>query len=233
MAAQSNGAFAPIVFSFQSVDVRTFVDDQGNPWFCAKDVCKVLGYANDSKTIKDHCREAGVTKRYLRSGNQNREFAFISEGNLYRLITRSKKPEAENFEEMVMDEILPTIRKTGSYQHKPVSLPAIQAEQIAKQIEEQLLKSLPTAYPRIQPLTWTRSDQLNFDAAWQIIKELKEWANTLPEELRSPLLGALNQLSTNLVAGLTRVDESIRDINNGLFHLNNWMGTKGRVGNVG
>jgi prophage antirepressor-like protein len=49
MAAQSNGALAPIVFSFQSVDVRTFVDNYGEPWFCAKDVCKILGYTNAAK----------------------------------------------------------------------------------------------------------------------------------------------------------------------------------------
>ncbi|WP_217646573.1 Bro-N domain-containing protein [Nitrosomonas sp. Nm34] len=69
MAAHSNGVLAPVVFSFQSVDVRTFVDNHGEPWFCVKDICKILGYANDSQAIKDHCREAGVSKRYLRSGN--------------------------------------------------------------------------------------------------------------------------------------------------------------------
>ncbi|WP_430229985.1 BRO-N domain-containing protein [Nitrosomonas communis] len=148
MAAQFNGALAPIVFSFQSTNIRTFADDNGEPWFCAKDVCKILGYANDSKTIKDHCRENGVTKRYLIDNmNREQEVTFINEGNLYRLILRSKKPEAEKFEQLVMEEILPTIRKTGSYHHKPESLPSNQAEQLAKQISKQISKHLQKALP--------------------------------------------------------------------------------------
>ncbi|MGH8656515.1 MAG: BRO-N domain-containing protein [Gammaproteobacteria bacterium] len=79
--------------------VRVVADDHGDPWFCAPDVCAVLGYANDTDTIKKHCREGGVAKRYL-TDSLGREQAttFIGEGNLYRLIIKSKKPEAEKFE---------------------------------------------------------------------------------------------------------------------------------------
>lgn len=45
------------VFSFNSNDVRTFADDYNEMWFCANDVCKVLGYSNPAKSIKDHCKE--------------------------------------------------------------------------------------------------------------------------------------------------------------------------------
>ncbi|SFK64188.1 BRO family, N-terminal domain [Nitrosomonas aestuarii] len=116
MTATNSGAFAPVVFQFHSTSIRTFVDDHGEPWFCAKDVCDVLGYTNYSKAIKDHCREKGVTKRYSLTSGGNQELTFINEGNLYRLIIKSRKPEAEEFEIKLMDEILPTIRKTGRYQ---------------------------------------------------------------------------------------------------------------------
>lgn len=104
------------VFDFNGAGIRTLADENGEMWLCAKDVCNVLGYKNDSKAIGDHCRANGVTKRYLIDNiGRKQETAFINEGNLYRLIVKSRKPEAEAFERLVMEEILPAIRKTGRY----------------------------------------------------------------------------------------------------------------------
>jgi prophage antirepressor-like protein len=101
-------------FSFNSTAVRTF-DDNGNPWFSAKDVCNILGYKNDSDAIAKHCKPKGVAKRDTLTDGGNQALSFINEGNLYRLIVKSRKPEAEKFEAWVMEEVLPTIRKTGAY----------------------------------------------------------------------------------------------------------------------
>lgn len=106
----------PAVFRFNDLDVRAFADDNGEPWFVAKDVCDVLGYANDTQAIQKNCRAKGVSKRYSLTKGGNQEMTFINEGNLYRLIIKSRKPEAERFEQLVMDEILPAIRKTGRYE---------------------------------------------------------------------------------------------------------------------
>lgn len=65
--------------------------------------------------MQDHCKEAGVTKRYTPTTSGNQEITFINEPNLYRLIIKSRKPEAERFEAWVFEEVLPQIRKTGSY----------------------------------------------------------------------------------------------------------------------
>jgi len=119
----TTGAAAPAVFNFQSLDVRVFADDSGEPWFCAADVCVVLGYRNDSDAIAKHCRVSGVAKRDLSSGGQMREMTFINEGNLYRLIIKSRKPEAQAFEQEVMEVILPAIRKTGQYRAPAAPLP--------------------------------------------------------------------------------------------------------------
>ena len=121
-------ASAPFEFQFQSNIVRTEIIN-GDVWFCASDVCSILGYVNSRKTIQDHCKISGVTKRDIRSGGQMREVVFINEPNLYRLTIRSKKPEAEKFEECVMEEVLPAIRKTGAYIHAPAMRPAITYEQ--------------------------------------------------------------------------------------------------------
>lgn len=110
MSNPAQGASVSSVFLFDAQQVRLLTDGQNNPLFCAKDVCSVLGYANDTDTISE-----GVVKRYLRSGNQSRALIFLSEGNLYRLILKSHKPEAERFETWVCDEVLPQICKAGRY----------------------------------------------------------------------------------------------------------------------
>lgn len=88
---------------------------EGKDWFPAIQVAEILGYTNPRKAIRDHAKEKGVTIRSVLSkgGKQNKKF--IDEGNLYRLITRSKLPQADEFEEWVFEEVLPSIRKHGIY----------------------------------------------------------------------------------------------------------------------
>lgn len=94
-------------------DVRTLTED-GNTLFCGKDVAAALGYADTTNAIKQHCR--GVVKRHLTDNlGRSQETNFIPEGDLYRLITHSKLPDAEKFERWVFDEILPSIRRNGMY----------------------------------------------------------------------------------------------------------------------
>lgn len=103
-------------------EIRT-VEIDGKPYFVGADVAKALGYKDTVNALKQHCR--GVVKHHLiDSLGRNQEASFITEGDLYRLIMKSKLPSAEKFESWVMDEVLPTIRKTGSY--KPMTI----AEQI-------------------------------------------------------------------------------------------------------
>lgn len=118
-----------IPFDFCKKQVRAMlIDDQ--PWFCAADVCAVLGYANSRKAIADNCREAGVTASDISSGGQKRRVTFISEGNLYRLIIKSRKEEAQRFESWVCDEVLPAIRKHGRYEDNNNHMPTLMDELI-------------------------------------------------------------------------------------------------------
>lgn len=81
-----------------------------------KAACEVLGYKDTVNALKTHCREDGVAFYHLTDNLGRKQKAkFISEGNLYRLIVHSKLPSAERFEKWVFDEVLPTIRKHGSY----------------------------------------------------------------------------------------------------------------------
>ena len=84
--------------------------------FEATGVAKILGYANPRDAIQRHCLKDGVVKHdVIDSLGRNQVKNFITEGNLYRLITHSKLPDAQKFEKWVYDEVLPAIRKTGGY----------------------------------------------------------------------------------------------------------------------
>uniref|UniRef100_UPI00300EB478 Bro-N domain-containing protein n=1 Tax=Avibacterium paragallinarum TaxID=728 RepID=UPI00300EB478 len=102
-------------FNFHSNDVRVITDPTGEFWFCGTDVCTILGYINAPDALKKHCKQTGIAKRYISYPSGRKEAIFINEPNLYRLIIKSRKPEAEPFEAWVFEEVLPQIRKTGKY----------------------------------------------------------------------------------------------------------------------
>lgn len=101
----------------------------GKEYFPATQCARILGYKEPQNAIRRHCKKdgcvkctVGVTTGTKADGSsviQNIEMKFISEGNLYRLIIKSKLPTAERFECWVFDEVLPTIRKTGGYISDP------------------------------------------------------------------------------------------------------------------
>ncbi|MEF9877758.1 MAG: BRO family protein, partial [Gordonibacter sp.] len=95
--------------------VRTHEDERGVVTFCAKDVAAALGYKNTSKAVNDHCH--GVTIRYPIPDQLGRrqKTRFITEPDVYRLISHSKLPSAQLFEAWVFEEVLPAIRHHGGY----------------------------------------------------------------------------------------------------------------------
>jgi len=98
---------------FGALDILMIGD---KPYFPATECATILGYSNPRKAVRDHCAEDGGTKRsVIDSLGREQEKNYINEGNLYRLIIRSKLPAAKRFETWVCDEILPSIRKYGTY----------------------------------------------------------------------------------------------------------------------
>nr|DAM32817.1 MAG TPA: repressor domain protein [Bacteriophage sp.] len=93
-------------------EIRT-AEINGKPYFVASDVATALGYANPRKAVIDHCK--GVTKRDTPTSGGKQELSYINEGDVYRLIMRSKLPSAEKFESWVVNEVIPSIRKNGGY----------------------------------------------------------------------------------------------------------------------
>lgn len=102
-------------FDFKGAALRTLTDENGEPWFVAKDVCDILGLENSRKATAelDPDEKNTVTISDGIPGNPNK--TIISEPGLYKLIMRSRKPEAKEFQRWVTHEVLPSIRKHGAY----------------------------------------------------------------------------------------------------------------------
>ena len=94
--------------------IRT-VEIEGEPWLVGKDVAEALGYTNPRKALADHVDEEdkGVTKCYTPGGEQ--EMTIINESGLYSLVLSSKLPGAKRFRRWVTSEVLPTLRRQGTY----------------------------------------------------------------------------------------------------------------------
>ena len=102
--------------------VRT-LDVNGEPYFVGKDIADILGYQNGSRDINRHVDEDDRHKFMIFDGNQDKEMIIINESGLYSLILSSKLPTAKKFKRWITSEVLPSIRKVGTYsiQQKPDS----------------------------------------------------------------------------------------------------------------
>ena len=135
--------------------VRT-MEINGEPYFVGKDVAEILGYANTSKALIDHVDDEDKLNNETLSSLGQRGGWLINESGLYSLILSSKLPTAKKFKRWVTSEILPAIRKTGSYsiQSKPDSYtiedPAARARRWAEEYEEK--KALEAKIEEQKPL---------------------------------------------------------------------------------
>ena len=135
-AKQDSVARTVNLFNFEGFDVRVVLID-GEPWFSARDVAEGLGYSNPQKAVRDHCkspRPVGVNDSFTLGPSAN----IIPERDVYRLVMRSKLPQAERFEEWVVSEVLPSIRRTGGYTTPtaPADLSKLEILQMALESEK-------------------------------------------------------------------------------------------------
>ncbi|MCO7225919.1 BRO family protein [Pleionea sp. CnH1-48] len=121
-----------IPFEFDDHNIRV-IEQDGEPWFVAKDVASTLGYSNLSRDIARHCKSLKILKstETVLLDIPPRGLQIIPERDVYRLIMRSKLPSAEKFENWVVSEVLPSIRKTGAYEVDPASIDYEKALEIA------------------------------------------------------------------------------------------------------
>lgn len=119
-------AVAPFAYNFDDQPIRVFTID-GDPWFVAADVCGVLEIKNPSHALtKLDEDERGQVKDAM---NSNSLLNVVNESGLYALILTSRKPEAKRLRKWVTSEVMPKIRKTGSYVAPQPAVERISANQ--------------------------------------------------------------------------------------------------------
>jgi prophage antirepressor-like protein len=129
-----------VPFEFDGAAVRTITADDAEVLFVGKDVAAALGYIDTPAALKQHCRGAAVHRPIVDALGRTQQVRVITEPDVMRLIVSSKLPAAERFERWVFEEVLPQIRRTGSY---GVAAPKDMIEALtlaleqAKQIEAQ------------------------------------------------------------------------------------------------
>lgn len=119
-----------IPFEFKDATFRTAINNSDNtPWFVAKDVSEILGYDQTANALK-HCKQSSILDELNKINGLPPATKWIPESDLYRLIMRSDKPDAIEFQDLVCEEVLPSIRKTGSYSihHEQMAIPPTMPE---------------------------------------------------------------------------------------------------------
>lgn len=102
-------------FDFKGASLRTLTDETGEPWFVLKDCMSILDLGNPTETVKMFDEDEFSTTEVIDSIGRRQQAYIISEPGLYRLVMRSRKPEAKEFQRWATHEVLPQIRRTGGY----------------------------------------------------------------------------------------------------------------------
>ena len=125
------------------------LDVNGEHWLVGKDVSDILEYRNGSRDINRHVDEEDRRKIMLFDGNQDKETIIINESGLYSLILSSKLPNAKKFKKWVTSEVLPSIRRTGTYKMPTgsdlLAAAVIEAQKVLAEKDKQIEEMRPAA----------------------------------------------------------------------------------------
>ena len=118
----------PMIFNNPEFGKVRAVEVDGEPWLVGKDVALALGYGDPDQALRRHVDdEDKLTRRFDGSG-QNRAMTIINESGLYSLIFSSRLPDTKKFKRWVTSEVLPSIRKTGSYSMRPAPVQVVKTK---------------------------------------------------------------------------------------------------------
>lgn len=137
------------VFSNMEFGTVRVLEINGEPWFVGKDVTEILGYTNSSKALIDHVEDEDKLNNETLLSLGQRGGWIINESGLYSLILSSKLPNAKKFKRWVTGEVLPSIRKTGSYKmptgNDLIAAAVIEAQRLLAEKDKQIEEMIPAA----------------------------------------------------------------------------------------
>ncbi|HNG00781.1 MAG TPA: Bro-N domain-containing protein [Nitrospira sp.] len=158
-----------IPFQFENQSIRVVTDDCGEPLFVGKDICDALGYQRHSDAMQAHCKGSAIY-RPLQTAGGVQEVRVLSEPDVLRLIISCNLPAADKFERWVFEDVLPTIRKTGSYT-PPSAAPVAPVPAVLTQAIEQSLEMVHGSL------------DANFSEYMSLRKEINDFYSQLPQRL--------------------------------------------------
>lgn len=180
--------------------IRT-IEKDGEPWFVGKDVAVVLGYGDTDQALRKHIDDEDKLIRRFDGSGQNRQMTIINESGLYSLVLSSKLPTAKKFKRWVTSEVIPSIRKTGSYS-------ALDMTQLSP--EMQMLKLL-TDKAIATELAQKQQEQ-HLQLVEQKVEGIRELVGINPNQWREDCRRLIVRIA-NRMGG----NEYIRDVNAEVF----------------
>lgn len=194
-------------------EVRTTEID-GKTYFCANDVARALGYVDCAKAVRTHCKGVADVDTPTLGGVQ--KMKFIPEGDIYRLVIKSQLPTADKFERWIFDEVIPQIRKTGSYNNPKSQLEMLQiavnqmveqerrlatVEDRVKEIESKGI-TVPNEYYTIAGYANVRGKKIDVNKANQLgryaAKMSRKWGYEIGK-VHSELYGTVNSYHLDIL----------------------------------
>lgn len=183
-------------------EVRTATDANGEPLFCAKDVATVLGYSDTNDAISRHCKSGKKVFYPHTNGIGGVNMIYIPERDVFRLIMRSNLPDAEQFQDWVCEDVLPSIRKHGAYMTPETLFQAIQNPDNLIQ----LLTALKNQQAQNALL------QMQNKANTQAIEAMKPKADYFDTVLQSTSLIATDAIAAELGISVIKLNKFLCDL---------------------
>lgn len=180
--------------------IRT-IEKDGEPWFIGNDVATALGYTNARNAVPAHVDDEDKLRTQIEYAGQKRDITIINESGLYSLVLSSKLPTAKKFKRWVTSEVIPSIRKTGSYS-------ALDMTQLSP--EMQMLKLL-TDKAIATELAQKQQEQ-HLQLVEQKVEGIRELVGINPNQWREDCRRLIVRIA-NRMGG----NEYIRDVNAEVF----------------
>lgn len=198
------------VLNFQDSTIQTEIDFKNNLWMCAKDLCDALGYSNPRDAIQKHVHDDDVAKRdAVDSLGRKAKINYVNESGMYALIFGSKLPKAKEFKKWVTSEVLPQIRRTGTY---------MSAEEKEARLEN--YRDLYSIVYRTESCTAPKHVPLFTDEQAQFVKNLIDVATAKASRGQYALNETQLCALKNLVKSYDQNDRIFRKLNYLLGDLN-------------
>lgn len=216
------------IFNFEDDEVKVqLIDDE--PWFVGNDVSRTLGYSNYRNAVSMHVDDEDKLRTQIEYAGQNREVTLINESGLYNLIFNSKLESAKRFKRWVTSEVLPTIRKTGTYQIPKDPMDALrlmfqateQTQEKVNQVDARVIHLEQNV--KLEPCEYTYIGKSISRKVYQIGKER---AYSMNRQQKDELFKAINKEIAEITGVRTRTQLRQKDYKKVIEFIDDWEPSK-------